>query len=175
MAIQPKPHTSAPVAKPAAPKVAAPAAKPAVKMAPVKPVAKAPAKPAAKAVAPVKKAAPVKAPEKKEGDMSRNGFMTAMVLEKKYTDEEIYEMTVKKYKSCRKPAISVARWTLNQALSADKQIERLVKVDGKNIPQSKAPAKPKKTARKVVDPAKDPLKKLAGIDVHKKAQAKAKK
>ncbi len=153
-------------------------AKSAPAKAPLKMAPKPPAPPAAakKATAPVKKAeakAPAKASEEK--GLSRNGFMTAMVLEKKYTDEEIYEMTVKKYKECRKPAISVARWTLNQALSADKQIERLVKVDGKNVPLSKAPAKPKKSARKAVDPDKDPLKKVAGIDVHKKAKAKAKK
>lgn len=160
MAIQPKPHTLAPVAAPV-PKVAA---KPVVK-------AKAPVK-----LAVVVKAEPKKAaPKTEDKPMSRNGFMTAMVLEKKFTDEQIYDMTVKKYKVCRKPAISVARWTLNQALSKDKQIERLVDVDGKNVPQSKAPVKPKKSARKAVDPDKDPLKKLAGIVAHKKVAAKKKK
>ena len=120
-----------------------------------------------------KAAAAPKAPKvPKESKESRFGCITRLVLEQKFTDDEIHAMVLKEgHKAFPKSGVSVARWTINQSLTG-KKIERFVKVDGKLVPKSQAPKKV--GARKKVDPANDPLKKLAGIAARPKA-AKPKK
>ena len=111
--------------------------------------------------------------KKKEEEVKSVGATTRvcqMLVERKYTDEEILstikkeyqdrsEKQIKVYISCQRNDINAGR---KKRFIVDSPIERLIKVDGKIIPKSQAPAKPSK---KKIDPENDPLKKIAGIDL----------
>ena len=116
---------------------------------------------------------------KAEKTQSATGYVIELLLQKKSTDEQIMEMTQRKFPARNekqiKVYISCQRNDLNsgrkKGLKAGDKLERLVDVDGKVVPYSKKPKKVSKGTRSV-DPKTDPLKKVAGIDVHgKKAKA----
>lgn len=138
-------------------------------------------KPAAKKAKPAKKAATPKASEKESTrgnpETSPFAYCRDLILNQKHSDEEILALITKRFPKAtfNQGYISSERWTLNQALSSGKQLERLAKDEkGKLVPKS---ALPKKSAsgKKKYTAENDPLKRVAGIDVHAKKAIKAAK
>ncbi len=148
------------------------------------------AKPAAAAAAP-KGEKKSKAPaEKREGKAKafreRITYAAKMVKAQKYTDEQIVAEVNEKFpqyvgKKFDKKECDRTRWMIKNNLihgiiTADWPYESCVEFEGKIYPRSKKPRPPKKSRAKV-DPANDPLKKVAGVDVSKnkeKAKPEAK-
>lgn len=99
---------------------------------------------------------------------SVNSYCRELLLEKKFTDEEIHKKVRSKFpkKNFAFALIYKKRWILNSELTKD-HIEQLVKVEGKLIPKPKSPKK-SKAAKKKYTKENDPLVKHAGINVHDK-------
>lgn len=107
----------------------------------------------------------------KPGSMIRD-----LLLEQKFTDEEIFEKVDKVFPGKTKQGYcnNWRHWInkLSGAKEFEKNpIERLFKVDGKLIKKSAMP-KPERKAKKKYTEENDPLKRVAGIDVHNKPVAK---
>lgn len=134
-------------------------------------------------ITPVKKEVVTKEKKVRVGEYP---FITALILEKKYSDSEMMEKVKNEFPSCSDEkqvlkAISACRYFMNagkrKCFTPDKdgsnKIEQLYRIDGKLIPQSK---KEKKSTVKKVDPDNDPLAKIAGIgpNVQKKIVVKSK-
>ena len=120
---------------------------------------------------PAAKAKP--APRAEKNGKTRNGLVVELLLERKYSDQQIRDKVNKSFSplELNPVAITVARARLNEALSSGQQIERLVEVDGKVIPKSKAPKTGKASKkRKPVDPKND---RLAKVGIKVKAKPKA--
>ena len=113
----------------------------------------------------------------------RRVFMAGLVIEQKYTDNEIaakcnekFPVTPENEASLKKPfevsKVSGIRWHIEQGSFKPeipaKKYDRIIEVDGKRIPFSQRPKRKTKTAPKYTA-ENDPLKKAAGIDVTKKA------
>jgi len=128
----------------------------------------------AKKVAKKKVAAKKKQASKREQGDTVNAYCRNLLLERKYTDEQVLEKVEKKYPDgkFKKQYIPCKRWDLNHD-GARPPIEKMVKVDGKLIPKSKAPKKSKTKKKYTKD--NDPLSKVAGIDVHSGKKKVAKK
>jgi hypothetical protein len=102
-------------------------------------------------------------------------FIDKMLIEKKFTDDEIMEKVKNEFPSCQDEkqimkSISACRYFLNQGKrkcftpnkDGSNKLEQLYRIDGKLIPASKKP-KAVKGEKNVVDPKNDPLAKLAGF------------
>lgn len=119
--------------------------------------------------------------KKTEGGPTVFGTICELLREGTHTDDDIEKTVTKKFagRPFKRSYIAISRADINAGRRGDvpkNPIERLVDVNGKLTPASKAPkAEPTKKAHKKVDPANDPLKKLAGIDATKKVAAPAKK
>jgi hypothetical protein len=123
-----------------------------------------------------KKKAKAKAGEKKPkpGSMIRD-----LLLEQKYTDEEIFAKVDKAFPGKTKQTYcnNWRHWInkLSGMKSTEKNpIERLYKIDGKLVKKSAMP-KPERKAKKKYTEENDPLKKVAGINVHGKKKTASKK
>lgn len=104
--------------------------------------------------------------EKKE---TPHSISRSMLLDRKYTDEQILEAIQKQCpdKPFKKGQISCNRWDLNNKDMVKPPIEKLVEVDGKLVPKSQLPVKTKK---KKYTEENDPLNKIAGIKTKKMAK-----
>ncbi len=115
--------------------------------------------------------------EKIKGDYTNPGsMMRDLLIEQKYTDDEIFEKVSKAFpeKTVKQTYCNNWRHNLNK-MSGSKEfaknpIERLFKIDGKLVKKSVMPKKAKSPSKKYTED-NDPLKKIAGINVHKKKAA----
>lgn len=117
--------------------------------------------------------------EAKEGFKTPGKMITTLILERKYTDEEIIAKVNKAFPEKETPISYCGnhRWALNNMENYgpdlnDNPVEKLYKVDGKLVPKSEMPKKERKAKKKYTE-ENDPLKKV-GIDVHSKKKAKKK-
>jgi len=110
----------------------------------------------------------------KTGVTKTRNDICALILEQKYTNEQIAEKAGADLKTVSKMFRQLNNGKRKGFDKPEKPYEQLVDADGKLVPKSDAPKKSK--GSKKVDPEKDPLKKSAGIDVHgKKATPEKKK
>lgn len=112
-----------------------------------------------------------KKPGPKPGSMIRD-----LLLEQKFTDEEIFVKVDKAFPGKTKQTYcnNWRHWInkLSGMKSTEKNpIERLYKVKGKLTKKSAMP-KPERKAKKKYTEDNDPLKRVAGINVHKKTAVK---
>lgn len=120
------------------------------------------------------------ATSKAKGKYTKPGaMMRDLLIERKFTDEEIFEKVSKAFpdKIVKQTYCNNWRHWLNNLSGMEgvkkNPFERLFKIDGKLVPKSQKPASPKK-ARKTYTSDNDPLKKVAGIDLHTNKTAKKK-
>ena len=118
------------------------------------------------------------AQKKVQGEYKNPGsMMRDLLLDKKFTDEEIFEKVSKAF-----PAKTVKQtycnnwrhWINNLSGLSDVKtdpVERLYKLDGKLVKKSAMPKK-KTTAKKQYTKETDPLNSIAGIDVHSNPKKK---
>lgn len=131
----------------------------------------------AKAKPPKKVAAKKKEEDSHRGDPahSRFAYCRELIISQKHADEEILKAVVKRFPGAvfNQGYISSERWTINNALSKGaKKLERLYRHGDKLVTKDKLPAKEGK--KKKYTSESDPLKRKAGIDVHKPKAAKPK-
>jgi hypothetical protein len=121
--------------------------------------------------------------EKKERAASISSLAIKLLIAGELSDDEIKKQLAKEFPAQAEKAgerLNCKRFELNKGKiiregfdPSTKQLERMLRVDGKLIPYSQRPVTEKKTAtRKPVDPKNDPLKKFGLTDP--KAAAKAK-
>lgn len=124
---------------------------------------------------------------KKKNDASKavrgknpGAMMRDLLLEKKYTDEEIFAKVSKAFPDKTVKQTYCNNWRhwinhLSGMKSTEKNpVERLYKHEGKLVKKSDMP-KPERKAKKKYTEENDPLKKVAGINVHNKNKKSAKK
>ena len=118
--------------------------------------------------------------KEQKGNYTRPGGMIRdLLLERKYTDEEIFEKVDKAFPGKTKIGYcNNWRHWINK-LSGMKEVEknpveRLFKVDGKLVKKSAMPKKERKSTKKYTK-ENDPLNKIAGINVHDKEKPVAEK
>jgi hypothetical protein len=105
-------------------------------------------------------------------------YCAELMLSRKYTDAQIVEKANKQFPDYQinTSFVSGSRWNLNRGgrgLTKPKTpVERMVEVDGKIVPASE---KPKRKTKKKYTEENDPLRKTAGINVHKKETKKPEK
>jgi hypothetical protein len=127
----------------------------------------------------------------KEDDMSErkltpNSIIVSGLTDRKFTDEEIVANVQREFPDEKDTKHLLTRvFLVRSAINGGRmlkdwaekngRIEKLVRVDGKLVAKTTLPkAEPKRKAKPTVDPANDPLKKTAGIDLAKKPTAKDK-
>lgn len=112
-----------------------------------------------------------RAAEKKEKGVSINQRVRELLAEKRFTDDQIFDKISNEFpdKPFKKGYICCKRWDLAKI---GKNYPSLVKHEGKLIPKEKLPKKTKSRAKKYSED-NDPLKKVAGINVHKKKVKKS--
>lgn len=118
---------------------------------------------------------------KAKGDHKNPGsMMRDLLLERKYTDEEIYEKVSKAFpdKTVKQTYCNNWRHWINKlsGMSSTKTnpVERLFKHEGKLVKKSAMPKTERKAKKKYTED-NDPLKKVAGINVHGKKKTAVKK
>ncbi len=113
--------------------------------------------------------------KEKKSRVGEYPFIDNILIDKKFTDDEIMEKVKKEFPTCQDEkqimkAISACRYFLNKGKrkcftpnkDGSNKLEQLYRIDGKLVIASKKP-KASKGVKKIVDPKNDPLAKLAGI------------
>lgn len=118
--------------------------------------------------------------KERKGSNTPGKLMDTLLLERKYTDEQIMEKVNKAFPGKKIPAtyLNNHRWNLNNLAhygkntsAKDKPLEKLVMYEDKLVVKSVVP-KPERKAQKKYTKENDPLLKKAGINVHDKKEEK---
>jgi hypothetical protein len=147
-------------------KTTTPAAAKAKAAAPVKTKAPA-ADPVAGAAKPAKKEKVPKEP--KERKPSPHTLARQLVMERKWTNEEIFNKVTEQFPNgkFKKAYVNIKRWDLNDAAEpgTEPYVELALDAKGKRVPKADLPKPEKKTRAKKErpDPAVDPLATVAGL------------